>query len=131
MPRPCKVRRICCEPPIRAFGPLGQEGKETVQLTFEEYEAIRLIDLLDLTQEECAARMGVARTTVQAVYNSARKKLAGGLVKGKTLVIQGGNYRLCPRAQECCAKNCGRGGCDNKRCSQRTGGMCNENCGNL
>ena len=76
MARPYKARRICSVPTIDTFGPLNQEMDSAVELTLEEYETIRLIDWLDCTQEECADQMGVARTTVQAVYNSARKKLA-------------------------------------------------------
>ena len=38
--------------------------------------------------------MNVARTTVTAIYDSARKKLAAALVEGKRIVISGGNYIL-------------------------------------
>ena len=41
-------------------------------MTVDEYEAIRLIDLLGFTQEECAKQMSVARTTVQGIYAEAR-----------------------------------------------------------
>ena len=110
MPRPVKRRRVC-EPPRNArFGPLDGAPAESVVLTVDEYETIRLIDLLGLTQEECAARMNVARTTVQAVYASARAKVAECLVNEKELVIAGGEYVLCDgRAAGCgCAGRCGR-----------------------
>jgi predicted DNA-binding protein (UPF0251 family) len=61
----------------------------------DEYEAIRLIDFEGFTQEECAARMNIARTTVQGIYETARKKLADTVVNGKILHIAGGEYRLC------------------------------------
>ena len=59
-------------------------------MTLDEYEAIRLLDLENLQQEQAAAQMGVARTTVQLIYNNARRKLADCLVNGKRLVIEGG-----------------------------------------
>ena len=56
----------------------------------DEYETIRLLDDEGLTQEICAARMNIARTTVTAIYDSARKKVADALVRGKRLLITGG-----------------------------------------
>ena len=63
-------------------------------MTLDEYEAIRLMDLENLQQEQAAAQMGVARTTVQLIYNNARRKLADCLVNGKRLVIEGGDVAL-------------------------------------
>ena len=76
MARPVKRRRVCGLPPVGAFRPEGGPGGPVIEVTVDEYEAVRLIDLLGLTQEECAAQMNVARTTVQAIYDSAREKLA-------------------------------------------------------
>jgi predicted DNA-binding protein (UPF0251 family) len=81
----------------------------------DEYETIRLIDLQGFTQEECAAQMNVARTTVQGIYNDARKKLADVLVNGRRLLIQGGDYVLCDGLEE----SCGCGGCRRHRHGQR------------
>lgn len=108
MARPRKWKKVCSLPDINIFGPLNIEYKDdSVIMSVEEYEAIRLIDLENLKQEECAERMNVARTTVQGIYVNARKKIAEFLVSGKTLVIEGGNYKLCD----------GRGGfCGKKEC---------------
>ena len=57
---------------LQKIGPLDGAPAENVVLAVDEYETIRLIDLLGLTQEECAGQMGVARTTVQALYEAAR-----------------------------------------------------------
>ena len=76
MPRPKKCRRICALPRCSSFGPLEGAADGRVEMAVEEYEAIRLIDLLGCTQEECAAQMGVARSTVQQVYDTARRRLA-------------------------------------------------------
>lgn len=99
MPRPCKRRRICRLPGCRSFGPMeGDGGHSRISMTVDEFEAVRLIDLEGLTQEACAARMAVARTTAQAIYNSARLKLAQFLVYEGELRIEGGDYELCDGA---------------------------------
>lgn len=117
MARPQKIRRICSLPHSVRFGPLDQStGRDQhVALTVDEYECIRLIDLLGCSQEECAIRMQVARSTVQAVYNSARQKLAEFLVYGCSLEITGGCYCLCDR-NDCCGRTCTRRQCRNRRC---------------
>ena len=96
MPRPRKWRNVCRMPGCSRFGPLDPT-KETdrIFMSVEAYETIRLIDLEGLTQEECTGQMNVARTTVQGIYNEARKKLADSLVNGKILIIEGGDYLLC------------------------------------
>ena len=97
MVRPRKWRRVCCLPESNRFGPLnGKLSQEDfITMTIEEYETIRLIDLAGLKQEECASQMNIARTTVQGIYNDARKKIAESLVNGKILRIEGGDYELC------------------------------------
>ncbi len=103
MPRPTKARRICHAPRVLSFAPVGEEaGKEPVIMTLDEYETVRLIDLENLSQEQCSAAMEVARTTAQKIYESARRKLASAIVEGRPLVLQGGEYRLCNGQQEQC-----------------------------
>lgn len=102
MPRPKKCRKVCCLPQCDLFGPLSLSNENTriIQMTVDEYEAIRLIDLEGLQQEECAEKMDVARTTVQRIYNDARKKLAEALVNGSRIKIEGGDVTLCNRKDE-------------------------------
>ena len=109
MQRPLTWRKVCSMPETNQFGPLdpGNETRGSVVMTVDEYETIRLIDLEHFTQEECAANMNVARTTVQGIYNEARRKLAESLVNGKVLFIGGGEYRLCDGTES----GCGRPGC--------------------
>ena len=90
MPRPIRCRRIEKMPAFRSFSPDDVQTAESVRMTVDEYEALRLLDDEGLTQEACAARMNVARTTVTAIYDSARKKVAEALVHGKRLLITGG-----------------------------------------
>lgn len=96
MPRPKRCRRIGKMPRINQFRPhpIIEEENEII-LQIDEYETIRLIDYESLTQEECAEKMEVARTTVQQIYNEARQKIAKSIVEGKTLIIKGGCYKLC------------------------------------
>lgn len=116
MARPTKRRRICALPQTSEFIPASRERGAAVELTVDEYETIRLIDRLGYSQEECAQQMNVARTTVQAIYDSARGKLAEALVEGRRLVIGGGAYDVCPNARNCCGKDCARRKCGGKRC---------------
>ena len=103
MPRPRKCRQVCHFPQTLAFVPEEQkEGTRPVILTVDEYEAIRLIDREGLSQEQCCEFMQVARTTVQQIYASARKKLAEVLVDGLPLRIEGGDYRLCNGRNTAC-----------------------------
>ena len=117
MPRPRKWRRVCRMPGNQSFGPLDADGDErkVVAMTVDEFEAIRLIDLEGFNQEQCAESMGVARTTAQAIYNSARVKLAECLVNGLELSIGGGDYVLCNED----TNGCGCGHCHKKRCQWR------------
>ena len=96
MARPRQERKVCCMPACRRFQPETPVSSEEIQLTVEEYETLRLMDLEGYTQAECAQTMGIARTTVQSIYASARRKVSRMLVEGRPLVIGGGAYRLCP-----------------------------------
>lgn len=120
MPRPRKHRRVCARPRCTSFKPCGGDG-EAITMTLDEYEVIRLIDLEGLTQEQCAEQMEVARTTVQAIYANARKKLAECIVQGCPLQIGGGDVRFCEDNDSSCSNDC---------CRWRNGGR-NENCSNL
>ena len=50
-----------------------------------------------MTQQEAAEQMGTGRTTIQALYTQARRKLSRFLVEGTPLTIAGGSYQLCSR----------------------------------
>lgn len=76
-------------------------------MTVEEFETIRLIDYEGCDQEEAAENMGIARSTVQRIYNTARRKMADSLINGKLLRIEGGTYRLCEYGDGQCP-NCRR-----------------------
>lgn len=107
MSRPIKCRRICHFPEILEFYPKNAENKSTIILTIDEFEVIRLIDKVGLSQAECSKQLGVARTTVQRIYESARKKLADVIVCGYALKIEGGDYKFCNGDDNSCPQhNC-------------------------
>lgn len=94
------------------FSPAGKwdcRRDTAIKMGLDEYEAIRLIDLLGMTQEECAAQMKVARTTVTGIYENARQKIAQALVLGKPLMIEGGHCQICGRT-DCDGRKKGRNG---------------------
>lgn len=113
MPRPHKCRRVCRMPSNAQFHCSDVVGDKIniVNLTVEEFETIRLIDYGDMTQEECAKQMDVARTTVQRIYADARKSIATFLIEGTKLQIMGGSYELCGKEdckghRRCSGCNC-------------------------
>ena len=113
MPRPPRCRRICSAPQAEAFGPVGCAQAEPILLSLDEYEVIRLVDLEGQTHEQCAAQMDISRSTVQEIYESARRKIAACLVYAKPLRITGGNYRICGGQEH---RHC-KSGCPAGRCA--------------
>ena len=85
-----KMRMIGFIPQVRHFypamPPIGQP-KPPIFMTYEEFEALRLVDYEGLTQEEAGKRMGVSRGTVWRALSSARKKVAQMIVEGRELII--------------------------------------------
>ena len=96
-------RRVSYIPSVNYFKPAGIQLRylEEVSLTVEEIEAIRLKDIEDLEQEQCAEKMNVSRTTYIRILDSARKKIADALTKGKAILIEGGNYEMAVRRFRC------------------------------
>ena len=79
---------------MRCFMPEGCPKIEAVSITLEELETVRLVDLLDLDQEEAAFYMGISRKAFWNDLMNARKKIAAALVYGMGLRIEGGSYVL-------------------------------------
>jgi len=103
LPKPPKPRSIAFFPHVRYFKPAGvpMAGLEEEVLTLEEMEALRLKDLEGLDQDSCAERMGISQSTFQRMLAAARFKLVRGLVEGKAIRIEGGNYELAGRRLRC------------------------------
>ena len=96
MARPRNCRRVCCLPGSQYFKPRGIPLSilEEINLTIDEFEAIRLADLEGLYQDQAAERMNISRQTFGRVIDSAHKKVAEALVNGKALRIEGGKFEM-------------------------------------
>ena len=112
MARPQKQRCICSVPQVTGFSPQGCEPSGNINLTYDEYEVIRLLDHKRMTQEQCAGRMGISRPTVTRIYDEARRKVADMLANGRTLTIGGGDVFVWPQMrpecedeENCCHRN--------------------------
>ena len=93
----CRGRRWIEQiPETTYFRPYGSQKipDNMTVLTLEELEALRLVDLEDLTQEQAALMMGVSRKTLWNDLQRARKKVISALVNGYAIRIQGGDYIL-------------------------------------
>ena len=90
MPRPHKRRRIQGRPNSNYFKPAGIPLKETeeIDLTMPEFEAIRLIDYKEESQENAAEKMHISQPTLSRILKSGRKKISEAIIKGKAIKIQ-------------------------------------------
>ncbi|NLX48200.1 MAG: DUF134 domain-containing protein [Euryarchaeota archaeon] len=81
-------------PSATYFGPHGTANGPSapVVLSYAELEAIRLVDLEGLSQEEASARMGISRRTFWSDLRSARVKVATALVNGRPIRIESGEH---------------------------------------
>ncbi len=103
--RPEKKRKVCSLPKKSKFIAVEKKkSEESIVMTVDEFETIRLIDYMGLTQVECAEYMRVGRATVQRIYSSARYKLSKLIVDGSILCIKGGEYEVCNGSFEKCNK---------------------------
>ncbi len=60
---------------------------ELIELTVEEGEALRLKNIENLDQNECAKKMKTSQTTFQRILSSAYKKISDAIVNGKAISI--------------------------------------------
>jgi hypothetical protein len=87
--RPRKSRSVRNLPKILQFSPRGKPGRpEEIELTIDEFEAIRLTDLLNLCQNECAESMQISQQTYSRILKNARRKIADALISGKIIKIK-------------------------------------------
>ncbi|ABR55386.1 protein of unknown function DUF134 [Methanococcus vannielii SB] len=107
--RPKILRLISEEPKFNIFKPVGipKNELESVVLTLEELESLRLVDYVGQSHEDAADSMGISRRVFWNILKSARKKVSDALINGKMIDIGGGYYQIrkC-NEQECQGMPC-------------------------
>ncbi len=96
MPRPRLFRKVRFQPEVTYFKPAGIRMSELEDsiLTVDEFEALRLKDLLALDQEKAANKMNISQPTFHRLLLDARRKVADAIVNGKAIKIEGGIYKM-------------------------------------
>lgn len=89
MPRPKIARQICGRPANSCFKPNGRPMHQLEQVTLapDEFEALRLVDLQGMQQQEAALVMGVSRQTLANILKKGRYKVVECLSLGKALMM--------------------------------------------
>jgi predicted DNA-binding protein (UPF0251 family) len=83
-PSPVKINYLL---EIKAFNPEPDKGLEPVFLEPAEVEAMRLIDLEDLNQQEAGDRMGVSRGTIWRLVQMGRRKVMKAFIEGRRIEV--------------------------------------------
>ena len=90
MPRPKLPRRIRFSPNVHYFKPQGIPMRllKEVILEPDELEALKLHDVDELDHITSAKKMNVSQPTFGRIIDSAYKKIAQALIKGKAIRIE-------------------------------------------
>lgn len=102
MVRPKRFRQILEEPQIRCFKPYSKEKIsqiKSIEITLDEFEAIRLRDYKSIKQNKAAKIMDISQPTFHRILNSGREKIAKALIEGQNIQIKGGI--LMPNKYKC------------------------------
>ena len=96
MSRPENKRIVHVPPLFTEFKPLGlsDNSLESLIVTLDEFEAIRLADYVGLSHEVAADEMNISRSTFSRLIERARKKMADFLVQGRAISIDGGSIHF-------------------------------------
>jgi predicted DNA-binding protein (UPF0251 family) len=90
MPRPRIPRCMRFKPNVYYFKPRGIPLRmlEEVALLSDELEAIKLHDVDGLEQIDAAKKMNISQPTFARILDSAYKKIAEAIIKGKAIRIE-------------------------------------------
>jgi predicted DNA-binding protein (UPF0251 family)/predicted Fe-Mo cluster-binding NifX family protein len=91
-------------PPVSYFKPKGLPLRELEEeiLLIEGFEALRLVEIEGLDQENAAYRMNISRQTFGRVLSAARLSVAKVVVLGRALRITGDYYTVNTEASTGC-----------------------------
>jgi len=87
--RPRRYRKIKFDHRVNFYKPQGIPLKnlEVIELSFEEVEALRLKNIENKSQHDCASIMKTSQSTFQRILSEAYRKISVGLVEGKAIKI--------------------------------------------
>ena len=100
MARPRRMRRV-----VTCHRHELNKNLKPIELSVDEFEAIRFKDYHDIKQTESAEFMGISQSTFHRILNSARHKIATSLIEGRPIVIVKGDTMINPNKYIC--EDCG------------------------
>lgn len=88
-----KIKRNICPNNLAKFTifkPNGISASDLLKVKIEadEFEALRLVDLNGLSQQDAAKEMLISRQTFANILKIARKKVTSALIEGNALVLR-------------------------------------------
>lgn len=103
MVRPQKARIVHRPPVFSMFRPNGVPPSilKEINLSIDEFEAIRLADYEKLEHGEASEFMGISRSTFTRLIETARNKMSIFIVEGALLSISGGNIQFSRNIIKC------------------------------
>jgi len=90
LPKPINLAVI---PAITTFTPNPPRNPQPITIEFAEVEALRLVDVEGLSQEDAGVKMSISRGTIWRLLQSARRKVALALSEGRPIYIVASNRK--------------------------------------
>ena len=100
MVRPKRMRRV-----VTCHRHELNKNLKPIELSVDEFEAIRFKDYHNIKQTESAEFMGISQSTFHRILNSTRHKLSTSLIEGRPIVIVKGDTMIDPNKYLC--EDCG------------------------
>jgi len=90
MVRPKLCRKIRFNPNALYFKPRGIPMKELKEIVLlpDEFESVKLVDMMEISQEESAGKMQISQPTLSRILKSARGKIADAIINGKAIKLE-------------------------------------------